>query len=147
MRTTYMAKPDKVNRKWYVIDATNISLGRLTSVTATILRGKNKPTYTPNVDTGDNVIIVNAAKVKLTGRKLDEKVYYHPTGYIGHLKSITAGDLLKKDPCKLVHHSLKGMLPHNTLGHHEILKCHIYAGAKHDNAAQKPEKLNIDKLI
>ncbi len=147
LRTTYMAKAGKVNRKWYVIDADGIELGRLASVVASILRGKNKPTYTPNVDTGDNVIIVNAAKVRLSGRKAKRKVYYRHSAYIGSIKSITAGQLREQKPTRLIEVAVKGMLPHNTLGHHEFLKMHVYAGPKHHNQAQKPVKLNIDRLI
>ena len=142
-----MAKAGKVERKWYVIDAANVELGRLASVVATILRGKNKPTYTPNVDTGDNIIVVNAAKVRLSGRKAKRKVYYHHTGYIGHLKSITAGKMRKQHPRRLVRMAVRGMLPHNSLGRKEILKLHLYAGPKHNNQAQQPVKLDINKLI
>ncbi|MFT8831440.1 MAG: 50S ribosomal protein L13, partial [Lentilactobacillus hilgardii] len=117
MRTTYMAKPGEVERKWYVVDATDVSLGRLSSVVASILKGKNKPTYTPNVDTGDNVIVINAGKVGLTGRKDKNKIYYHHTRFIGGLKQKTAGEFREKNPEKLIETSVKGMLPHGTLGH------------------------------
>ena len=127
--------------------ATDVSLGRLSTVVATILRGKNKPQFTPNVDTGDNVIIVNASKLKLTGKKATDKIYYHHSEYRGGLKSVSAGELLAKNPVKLVELSVKGMLPKNTLGHQEFLKMHVYAGEEHKHEAQKPEKLDINNLI
>ncbi|WP_057769820.1 50S ribosomal protein L13 [Lactobacillus selangorensis] len=148
MRTTYMVKPADIERKWYILDATDVSLGRLSSAAATILRGKNKPTFTPNVDTGDNVIIINASKVKLTGHKATRKLYRHHSGHPGGLKTITAGELLAENPVRLIENSVKGMLPtKNTLGHQQFLKLHVYAGAEHDNAAQKPELLDINSLI
>ncbi|GLB46636.1 50S ribosomal protein L13 [Philodulcilactobacillus myokoensis] len=147
MRTTYMAKPGEVERKWYVIDAADIELGRLSTVVASILRGKNKPTFTPNVDTGDNVIVINAAKVALSGRKASRKIYYHHTGYLGGIKQISAGKLREVNPQRLVETSVKGMLPHGTLGHKIFLKLHVYAGADHKHEAQKPEKLDIKNLI
>ena len=147
MRTTPLAKTSEIERKWYLIDATDVSLGRLSTVVATILRGKNKPQFTPNVDTGDNVIIVNASKLKLTGKKATDKIYYHHSEYRGGLKSVSAGELLAKNPVKLVELSVKGMLPKNTLGHHEFMKMHVYAGEDHKHEAQKPEKLDINKLI
>lgn len=147
VRTTYMAKPGEVERKWYVVDATDVSLGRLSSAVATILRGKNKPTFTPNVDTGDNVIVINASKVGLTGRKDKDKIYYHHSRFIGGLKQRTAGDLRQNNPEKLIETSVKGMLPHGTLGHKIGLKLHVYAGPEHDQQAQKPEVLDINNLI
>ncbi|MBC6349108.1 50S ribosomal protein L13 [Lactobacillus sp. IBH004] len=147
MRTTQLAKPNEIERKWYVIDATDVSLGRLSTAVATILRGKNKPQYTPNVDTGDNVIIINAAKLKLTGKKATDKIYYHHSDYRGGIKATPAGDLLANNPVRLVELSVKGMLPKNTLGHQEFMKMHVYAGADHKHEAQKPEKLDINKLI
>ncbi|KRL62239.1 50S ribosomal protein L13 [Lentilactobacillus parakefiri DSM 10551] len=147
VRTTYMAKPGEVERKWYVVDATDVSLGRLASTVASILRGKNKPTFTPNVDTGDNVIVINASKVKLTGHKDTRKIYYHHTRFIGGIKSRTAGDFREKNPEKLIETSVKGMLPHGTLGHKIGLKLHVYAGPDHDHQAQKPEVLDINNLI
>ena len=147
MRTTPLAKTIEIERKWYLIDATDVSLGRLSTAVATILRGKNKPQFTPNVDTGDNVIIVNASKLKLTGKKATDKIYYHHSEYRGGLKSVSAGELLAKNPVKLVELSVKGMLPKNTLGHQEFLKMHVYAGEDHKHEAQKPEKLDINKLI
>ncbi|WEV41083.1 50S ribosomal protein L13 [Lactobacillus sp. ESL0684] len=147
MRTTQLAKPNEIERKWYVIDATDVSLGRLSTAVATILRGKNKPQYTPNVDTGDNVIIINAAKIKLTGKKATDKIYYHHSEYLGGMKATPAGELLAKNPVRLVELSVKGMLPKNTLGHQEFLKMHVYADANHKHEAQKPEELDIKKLI
>ena len=147
MRTTPLAKSSDIKRKWYLIDATDISLGRLSAAVATILRGKNKPQYTPNVDTGDNVIIINAGKLKLTGRKATDKIYYHHSDYRGGLKSVSAGQLLAENPVKLVELSVKGMLPKNTLGRQEFMKMHVYAGEDHKHEAQKPEKLDINKLI
>ena len=117
MRTTYMAKPGEVDRKWYIVDAKGISLGRLASVVASVLKGKNKPTYTPHVDTGDNVIVINAAEVKLTGKKAADKIYYRHSDYPGGLKQKTAGERRANEPEKLVEDSIKGMLPHLSLIH------------------------------
>ena len=147
VRTTYMAKPNDVDRKWYIVDATDVSLGRLASVVASVLRGKNKPTFTPNVDTGDNVIVINAANVALTGRKATGKIYYHHTGFAGGLKSRTAGNFRDENPEKLIETSVQGMLPKNSLGHQMALKLHVYAGADHKHEAQKPEVLDITNLI
>lgn len=147
MRTTPLAKTSDIKRKWYVIDATDVSLGRLSTAVASILRGKNKPQYTPNVDTGDYVIVVNAAKLKLTGKKATDKIYYRHSDYRGGLRATPAGELLAKNPVRLVELSVKGMLPKNTLGHQEFMKMHVYAGEDHENAAQKPEKLDINELI
>ncbi len=148
MRTTFLAKPGEIERKWYVIDATDIALGRLASVVASILRGKNKPTFTPNVDTGDNVIVINASKVKLTGRKATDKIYYRHSQHPGGLKQEVAGDLLENNPERLIEYAVKKMLPtKNTLGHQQFLKLHVYAGAEHNNAAQKPEVLDIKDRI
>lgn len=147
VRTTYMAKPGEVERKWYVVDATDVPLGRLSAVVASILRGKNKPTFTPNVDTGDNVIVINAEKVALTGKKAKNKIYYRHSRFIGGLKQRTAGDFREKDPEKLIETSVKGMLPHNSLGHKIGLKLHVYTGAEHTQQAQKPEVLDISNLI
>ncbi|CAM2802865.1 50S ribosomal protein L13 [Fructilactobacillus fructivorans] len=147
MHTTYMAKPGEVERKWYVIDADGVELGRLSSVVASILRGKNKPTFTPNVDTGDNVIVINAAKVALSGKKASGKIYYHHTSYIGGLKSITAGQMRAEKPDRLIETSVKGMLPHGTLGRQIAKKLHVYAGEDHTHEAQKPEVLDIKNLI
>ncbi|KRM32593.1 ribosomal protein L13 [Agrilactobacillus composti DSM 18527 = JCM 14202] len=142
-----MAKPTEIERKWYVVDATDIALGRVSAVVASILRGKNKPTFTPNIDTGDNVIIINAGKVKLTGRKATHKFYYHHSNHPGGLKTKTAGELLANNPVRLVENSIKGMLPKNSLGHQQFLKLHVYADADHKHEAQKPEALDLTKLI
>ena len=147
MRTTPLAKTSDIKRKWYVIDATDVSLGRLSTAVASILRGKNKPQYTPNVDTGDYVIVVNAGKLKLTGKKATDKIYYHHSDYRGGLRATPAGELLAKNPVRLVELSVKGMLPKNTLGHQEFMKMRVYAGEDHEHAAQKPEKLDINELI
>ncbi|MBR6027676.1 MAG: 50S ribosomal protein L13 [Clostridia bacterium] len=140
---TYMAKPAEVERKWYVIDAEGQVLGRLASQVASILRGKNKPTYTPNVDTGDYVIIVNASKVVLTGRKLDEKVYYHHSGYAGGLKATKYRKLMADKPEFAVRHAVVGMLPKGPLGRQMARKLKVYAGPEHEQAAQKPEKIEL----
>ncbi len=147
MRTTYMAKPSEVERKWYVVDATDIPMGRLSTVVASILRGKNKPTFTPHIDTGDFVIVINAEKIKLTGKKATDKIYYHHTGYIGGLKQISAGELRSNNPRKLIEMSVKGMLPKNTLGRAQGMKLHVYAGTEHTHQAQQPEVLDITNLI
>ncbi|HIU93697.1 MAG TPA: 50S ribosomal protein L13 [Candidatus Aphodomorpha intestinavium] len=140
---TYMAKGETVERSWYVVDAENMVLGRLSSQVAAILRGKHKPTYTPHVDTGDHVIIVNAAKVRLTGRKLDQKKYYHHTGYPGGLKETTYRRLLETKPEFAVYESIRRMMPKGPLGRQMLKKVRIYAGPTHNNAAQKPEPLTL----
>ena len=140
---TYMAKGETVERSWYVVDAENMVLGRLSSQVAAILRGKHKPTYTPHVDTGDHVIIVNAAKVRLTGRKLDQKKYYHHTGYPGGLKETTYCRLLETKPEFAVYESIRRMMPKGPLGRQMLKKVRIYAGPTHNNAAQKPEPLTL----
>ncbi|WP_431060813.1 50S ribosomal protein L13 [Weissella paramesenteroides] len=147
MRTTYMAKPGEIDRKWYVVDATDIALGRLSTVVASILRGKNKPTYTPNIDTGDNVIVINAGKIALTGKKATDKIYYHHSNHPGGLKMCQAGDLREKNPQRLIELSVQGMLPKGTLGHQQALKLHVFAGSEHTHAAQNPEVLDITNLI
>ncbi|MFD1472557.1 50S ribosomal protein L13 [Companilactobacillus mishanensis] len=147
MRTTPLAKASEVERKWYVVDATDVVLGRISSVVAAILRGKNKPIYTPNVDTGDNVIIINAEKVRLTGKKAKNKIYYSHSDHPGGLKSISAGEKRDKTPERLIEDSIRGMLPKNSLGRQEFLKLHVYAGPEHKNQAQNPEMLDINKLI
>lgn len=147
MRTTYMAKTGEVERKWYVVDATDVPLGRLSAVVASVLRGKNKPTFTPHVDTGDFVIVINADKVKLTGNKASGKIYYRHSMYPGGLKSISAGELRAKNSRRLVETSIKGMLPKNTLGRQQLTKLHVYGGAEHNHAAQKPEVLDLTNLI
>ena len=136
---TYSAKKGQVERKWYIIDASNKPLGRVAAEAAKLLRGKHKPTFTPNVDTGDHVIILNTEKVILTGRKSEQKIYRHHSGYIGGMKEIAAKDLLAKNPEKAMMLAIKGMLPHNRLGRQMINKVRIYAGAEHENQAQKPE--------
>ena len=140
---TYMASPDKIERKWYVVDAEGCTLGRLTSEIAKVLRGKNKPEYTPHIDTGDYVVVINAEKIKVTGKKLDQKIYTHHTGYIGGLKEITLRRMMDTKPSEVVKHAVKGMLPKNALGRQMFKKLHVYAGAEHGHAAQKPEVLEI----
>lgn len=143
MRQTYMAKPSTVEKKWYVIDAEGQTLGRLSSEVASILRGKHKPTYTPHIDTGDNVIIINAEKIVLTGKKLTDKIYHRHTMHPGGLKERTAGLMVEKYPEELLELSIKGMLPKNTLGRAQGMKLHVYRGAEHPHAAQKPEKYEL----
>ena len=138
-----MAKPNEVERKWYVVDAEGMVLGRLASQVASILRGKNKPTYTPNVDTGDHVIIINADKVVLTGNKLTDKIYYHHTGYVGHMKETPYGELMAKKPEFAVKKAIVGMLPKGPLGRKMATKLRVYAGAEHGHEAQKPEVLKL----
>ncbi|RSU14482.1 50S ribosomal protein L13 [Vagococcus acidifermentans] len=147
MRTTYMAKNGEIDRKWYVVDATDVSLGRLSAVVASILRGKNKPIFTPHVDTGDYVIVINADKVKLTGNKASDKFYYRHSQYPGGLTSVSAGELREKNARRLVETSVKGMLPKNTLGRKQGAKLHVYAEAEHPHQAQQPEVLDITNLI
>ncbi|MGG5342415.1 50S ribosomal protein L13 [Enterococcus sp. AZ020] len=147
VRTTYMAKTGEVERKWYVVDATDVPLGRLSAVVASILRGKNKPTFTPHVDTGDFVIVINADQVKLTGNKATDKIYYRHSQYPGGLKSVTAGELRDKNSRRLIENSIKGMLPKNTLGRKQLTKLNVYGGAEHPHAAQQPEVLDITNLI
>ena len=142
--STVSAKKETVERKWFVVDAQDIVLGRLATNVASILRGKTKPIYTPHVDTGDFVVIVNAEKIQLTGRKLDNKVYYHHTNYPGGLKSITAGKLLKEKPEEVIIAAVRGMLPKNPLGRDMMHKLKVYAGPEHPHAAQKPEKITLD---
>ena len=138
---TYMAKGETVERNWYVVDADDMVLGRLSSQVAAILRGKHKPIYTPHVDTGDHVIIVNAAKVRLTGKKLDQKKYIHHTGYTGGLKEVTYRTLLETKPEFAVYESIRRMMPKGPLGDAMLKKLRVYAGPEHNNAAQKPETL------
>ncbi len=146
-KTTFMAKPGQVERKWYVVDATDVPLGRLSAVVASVLRGKNKPTFTPHTDTGDFVIVINAEKVKLTGKKATDKVYYTHSLYPGGLKSVTAGELRSKNAVRLIEKSVKGMLPHNTLGRAQGMKLKVFVGSEHTHAAQQPEVLDISGLI
>ena len=143
MRQTTMANAATIERKWYVVDAAGQTLGRLASEVATVLRGKNKPTYTPHVDTGDYVIIVNAEKIKVTGKKLDQKIYYHHSDYVGGMKETTLREMLAKKPEKVVELAVKGMLPKGPLGREMFTKLHVYAGAEHPHTAQKPEVLTF----
>ena len=136
---TFMASPATIDRKWYVVDATDMTLGRLASEVAKVLRGKNKPIFTPHIDTGDYVIVVNAEKVVLTGKKYTDKLYRHHTGYPGGLKEVAYKDLMKKHPTDPIELAVKGMLPKNSLGRAMIKKLKVYAGAEHVNQAQKPE--------
>ena len=140
---TFMANPAKIERKWYVVDATGMTLGRLASEVAKVLRGKNKPIFTPHIDTGDYVIIVNAEKIKVTGKKLDQKIYYHHSDYVGGMKETTLREMLAKKPEKVVELAVKGMLPKGPLGREMFTKLHVYAGAEHDHQAQKPETLTF----
>lgn len=140
---TYMANPDKIERKWYVVDAEGCTLGHLSSEIAKVLRGKNKPEYTPHVDTGDYVIVVNADKVKVTGKKLQQKIYYNHSDYVGGMRETTLAEMLAKKPEKVVELAVKGMLPKGPLGRAMIKKLHVYAGAEHNNQAQKPEVLTF----
>ena len=136
---TYSAKKNEIQRKWYILDATGKPVGRIATEAAKLLMGKHKPTYTPNQDTGDHVIILNCKDLVLTGKKLDQKIYRHHSGYIGGMKEITARDLLDKNPEKVMMLAVKGMLPKNRLGRQMINKVRIYAGSEHENQAQKPE--------
>ena len=140
---SYMANPDKVERKWYVVDADGQTLGRLASEIAKVLRGKNKPIYTPHIDTGDYVIVVNADKVKVTGKKLDQKIYYRHSAYVGGMKEFTLREMMDRKPERVIELAVKGMLPKGPLGRAMIKKLHVYAGPEHDHAAQKPEVLTF----
>ncbi len=141
---TYMAKAETVERKWYVVDAAGVPLGRLASRVASVLRGKNKPTFTPNVDTGDFVIVINTDKVVLTGKKLEDKFYRYHTGYIGGLKEISYKKLMAEKSDLAVYEAVKGMLPKNSLGRTMLKKHKVFKGAEHNHAAQKPEELKVD---
>ena len=140
---TYMANPDKIERKWYVVDAEGQTLGRLAAEVAKVLRGKNKPEFTPHIDTGDNVIVINAEKIKVTGKKLDQKVYYHHSDYVGGMKETTLREMMAKKPEQVIELAVKGMLPKGPLGRTMIQKLHVYAGAEHAHQAQKPEVLTF----
>ena len=140
---SYMANPSKVERKWYVVDATGHTLGRLASEVASVLRGKNKAIFTPPVDTGDYVIVINADKIQVTGRKLEQKIYYNHSDYVGGMKETTLKEMLSKKPEYVIEHAVKGMLPKGPLGRQMMSKLHVYAGAEHGHAAQKPEVLEI----
>ena len=143
MRTTFMAKGHEVERKWLVVDAEGQTLGRLASEVASILRGKYKPTFTPHVDTGDHVIIINAEKIHLTGKKLTDKIYYRHTQYSGGLKQRTALEMRTKYPTKMLELAIKGMLPKNSLGRQTFKKLHVYAGPEHNHQAQQPEAYTL----
>ena len=140
---SYMANPAKIERKWYVVDADGQVLGRMAAQVASVLRGKNKPEFTPHEDVGDYVIIVNAEKVKVTGRKLDQKIYYHHSEYVGGMKETTLKEMLAKHPERVVELAVQGMLPKGPLGREMGKKLHVYTGAEHPHAAQKPEVLTF----
>ena len=140
---SYMASPETIERKWYVVDAADMTLGRLASEVAKVLRGKNKPTFTPHIDTGDYVIVVNAEKVKVTGKKLDQKIYYHHSEYVGGMKETTLREMMAKKPERVIELAVKGMLPKGPLGRAMYTKLHVYAGPDHKHAAQKPEVLTF----
>ncbi|MFR0922957.1 MAG: 50S ribosomal protein L13 [Clostridia bacterium] len=137
--TTYSPKKAEIESKWYIIDAANKPLGRVATEAAKLLRGKHKPTFTPNIDTGDHVIVLNVKDVILTGNKMDQKIYRHHSGYIGGMKEIPARVMLEKNPEKAMTLAIKGMLPHNSLGRAQLKKLRVYAGSEHENQAQKPE--------
>ena len=140
---TFMASPATIDRKWYVVDATDMTLGRLASEVAKVLRGKNKPIFTPHIDCGDNVIVINAEKIKVTGKKMDQKVYYHHSDYVGGLKEATPREKLEKKPEQVIELAVKGMLPKGPLGRQMFTKLHVYAGPEHKHEAQKPEVLTF----
>ena len=140
---TFMASPATIDRKWYVVDAEGMTLGRLASEVAKILRGKNKPTFTPHMDTGDYVIVVNAEKIKVTGKKLDQKIYHHHSEYVGGMKEATLREKMDKKPEQVVELAVKGMLPKGPLGRQKYTKHYVYAGPDHKHAAQKPEVLTF----
>lgn len=141
--STYMASASNIERKWYVVDAADYTLGRLASQVAAVLRGKNKPTYTPFLDCGDNVIVINASKVKVTGKKLDQKIYYRHSDYVGGMKETTLKEMLNKHPERVIEYAVKGMLPKGPLGRQMYTKLFVYAGPDHKHAAQKPEALTF----
>lgn len=143
MNTTVMASPSNIERKWYVVDAEGQTLGRLASEVAKVLRGKNKPIFTPHIDTGDYVIVVNAAKVKVTGKKLKQKIYYHHSDYVGGMKETTLKEMMAKKPERVIELAVKGMLPKGPLGRQMYKKLFVYAGPEHKHAAQKPEVLTF----
>ncbi len=140
---TFMASPATVDRKWYVVDATGMTLGRLASEIAKVLRGKNKPIFTPHIDTGDNVIVINAEKIAVTGKKMDQKIYYHHSDYVGGMKETTLKEKLAKKPESVIELAVKGMLPKGPLGRQMLKKLHVYAGPEHKHEAQKPEVLTF----
>ena len=140
---TFMASPATIDRKWYVVDATDMTLGRLASEVAKVLRGKNKPIFTPHIDCGDNVIVINAEKIKVTGKKMDQKIYYSHSDYVGGMKEATLREKMAKKPEDVITLAVKGMLPKGPLGRAMIKKLHVYAGPEHNHAAQKPEVLEL----
>ena len=141
--STYMASASNIERKWYVVDAADYTLGRLASQVAAVLRGKNKPTYTPFLDCGDNVIVINAEKVKVTGKKLDQKIYYNHSEYVGGMKETTLKEMMEKHPERVIELAVKGMLPKGPLGREMMTKLHVYAGPEHNHQAQQPKELEI----
>ena len=143
MKTTFMANASNIERKWYVVDAEGQTVGRLAAEVAKVLRGKNKPTFTPHVDTGDYVIVINAEKVEVTGKKRKEKIYKRHTGYPGGLREVTFEKMMEKHPTEVVRHAVKGMMPNGKLGRQMYKKLKVYAGPEHNHAAQKPEVLDI----
>ena len=140
---TFMASPATIDRKWYVVDATGMTLGRLASEVAKVLRGKNKAIFTPHIDTGDQVIVINAEKIQVTGKKLDQKIYYKHSDYVGGMKETTLREKLAKKPVEVVEDAVRGMLPKGPLGREMFTKLHVYAGPEHNHAAQKPEVLTF----
>jgi large subunit ribosomal protein L13 len=140
---TFMASPATIERKWYVVDATDMTLGRLAAEVAKVLRGKNKPIFTPHMDCGDNVIVINAEKIKVTGKKMDQKIYYHHSDYVGGMKETTLREKMAKKPEQVIELAVKGMLPKGPLGRQMYTKLHVYAGPEHVHAAQKPEVLTF----
>jgi large subunit ribosomal protein L13 len=140
---SFMASPTTIERKWYVVDATGHTLGRLSSEIASILRGKNKPTYTPHIDTGDYVIVINADKIKVTGKKMQQKIYYNHSDYVGGMKETPLAEMMAKKPTQVITLAVKGMLPKGPLGRSMITKLHVFTGSEHTHAAQKPEVLEI----
>ncbi len=140
---TFMASPATIDRKWYVVDATGMTLGRLASEVAKVLRGKNKAIFTPHIDTGDYVIVINAEKIQVTGKKLDQKIYYKHSDYVGGMKETTLREKLAKKPVEVVEDAVRGMLPKGPLGREMFTKLHVYAGPEHNHAAQKPEVLTF----
>lgn len=143
MNSTHIVKASEIKRAWYLVDAEGLSLGRVASEVAKVLKGKNKPTYSTNIDCGDYVVVINAAKINLTGSKMTQKVYRHHTGFPGGLKELKAKDMLNRSPERMFEIAVKGMLPKNALGREMIKKLKVYAGSEHEQAAQKPEKLEI----
>ena len=140
---SFVASPSTIERKWYVVDASQYTLGRLSSQVAAVLRGKHKPTYTPNINTGDYVIVINADKIKVTGKKMDQKIYYSHSDYVGGMKETTLKEMMAKKPERVIELAVKGMLPKGPLGREMFKKLHVYAGPEHEQAAQKPEVLTF----